>query len=155
MRLNCFRPSSGSSTLDLHDGPSNLKPRPGSDVSRASTISTVTNESISKLPPCKRLSEAQMDAMMMPVPDEPRASRCLRLSHPKTYSGIVEGMKKAKGSRDWRNFAVFYDDEIDEGRSAIEEAQKRAREYERKWKQLQSFGEASQSTDSDIVDMIG
>lgn len=89
--------------------------------------------------------------MMMPVPPEPRPSRCLRLSQPKTYSAIVDSMRTEKGSRDWRNFAVFHNDEIDLKVSAVEVARKRALDYERKVRQLNSF-----SSDASIgVDMIG
>lgn len=89
---------------------------------------------------------------MMPVPPEPRPSRCLRLSQPKTYGDIIYGMKQCKGCRDWRSFAVFEDDEIDMKVSAVETARKRARDYERKLRQLNSFSDDSEQ--SIEVDMI-
>lgn len=83
---------------------------------------------------------------MMPLPEEVRASRCLRMSHPRIYSNIVEGMKESKGCRDWRNFAVFHLDDVDESCSAEEVAHKRAADYERKLRQLSSNGESVNST---------
>lgn len=75
---------------------------------------------------------------MMPVPYDPRPSRCLRLSHPRIYSNLVGDMKSEKGCRDWRNFAVFYHDDVDMSTSADEAARQKALEYQRKWKQLNS-----------------
>ena len=89
---------------------------------------------------------------MMPVPVEPRPSRCLRLSQPKTYSNIVDSMKAHKGCRDWRNFAVFYADDVDESMSAEDVARRRAADYERKIRQLNSFSDDSDQ--SVMVDMI-
>ena len=63
--------------------------------------------------------------MMMPVPMEGRPSHCLRLSQPRIYSNIVDSMKKTKGCRDWRNFAVFYDNDVDELMDADDYALKR------------------------------
>lgn len=92
---------------------------------------------------------------MMPVPTEgERPSRCLRMSHPKTYSNIVDSMKKTKGCRDWRNFQVFYNDEVDMTISAVDVAQKRAADYERRLRELSSFG-SSEQRHSLVVDMIG
>ncbi|KAK0780974.1 hypothetical protein LTR02_001260 [Friedmanniomyces endolithicus] len=110
--------------------------RHGSADSRSSTYS---NESISKLPPCSGVSDPQIEAMMMPVPPEAKASRCLRLSMPKTYSDIVDTMRSEKGCRDWRNFAVFYDDEVDMRKSAVECARRRAETFGRKARGLASF----------------
>ncbi|KAK5127516.1 hypothetical protein LTR85_006855 [Meristemomyces frigidus] len=160
MVFNCFRASSGNSLSQELDeaarphsanndrpGPRHAKTksrilrRHGSADSRSSSAS---NESISKLPPCKRSSDPKIEALMMQVPPEPRPSRCLRLSQPKTYSNIVDSMKASKGCRDWRNFAVFHVDEVDMSMSAEDVARRRARDYERKVRQLNSF-----STDSD------
>jgi hypothetical protein len=55
---------------------------------------------------------------MMPVPQDPRPSKCLRVSYPRIYGDIVSDMKVAKGCRDWRNFAVFEDDDVDMNVSA-------------------------------------
>nr|POE82267.1 protein-lysine n-methyltransferase efm6 [Quercus suber] len=117
-----------------------------------SCSSTISNDSISKLPPCDRSSDRKIEAMMMPVPQDARASRCLRLSHPRIYSNIIEGMKVSQGCRDWRSFAVFHADDVDETCSAEEVARKRASDYERKARQLNSF---SSRDDSFGVDMIG
>lgn len=87
---------------------------------------------------------------MMPVPPEPRPSRCLRLSQPKTYSAIVDSMKAQKGCRDWRNFAVFHADDVDMSMSAEDVARKRAADYQRKLRQLNSFssgGDSDRSVD--------
>jgi hypothetical protein len=92
---------------------------------------------------------------MMPVPAEGRPSRCLRLSNPKTYSDIVSSMKCEKGCRDWRNFAVFYDDDVDEKKSADEIARKVAADYERKCRILESFSSEEGSKKSVEVDIIG
>jgi len=127
--------------------------RHGSADSRASTVS---NNSISKLPPCKRVSDPTIEKMMMPVPPEPRPSRCLRLSQPKTYSDIVDSMKARKGCRDWRSFDVFHADEIDMDVSAVETAKKRALDTQRRCRQFESFGSSGDSSDRSVeVDMIG
>lgn len=89
----------------------------------------------------------------MPSPPEERPSRCLRMSHPKTYSNIVDSMKKSKGCREWKAFPVFYNDEVDMSISALEVARKRAADYERKLRSLNSFG--SDERESIGVDMIG
>jgi len=91
----------------------------------------------------------------MPVPPEPRPSKCMRLSLPKTYSDIVESMKASKGCRDWRNFAVFEVDEIDMSKSAEQIARRKAAAYERQWAELNSFSSGSHSDQSVEVDMIG
>lgn len=64
-------------------------------------------------------------------------------------------MKCEKGCRDWRNFAVFYDDDVDMNKSADEVAKKVAESYERKWRQLNSFPSTVHSRQSVEVDMIG
>lgn len=167
MGFNCFRPTGGKSAQPYDEDhaprrPSTFHTRRTNTASSGSRIrrhgsadscsSTASNDSISRLPPCDRSSYPKIEAMMMPVPPEPRASRCLRLSHPKTYSNIVEGMKASKGCRDWRNFAVFHPDEVDETCSAGEVARKRAADYERRLRHLNSF---SSDGDSFGVDMIG
>lgn len=76
------------------------------------------------------------------------------MSHPKTYSAIVDSMKATKGCRDWRNFDVFHPDEVDMTISADAVAKKRAADYERKLQQLNSFC-SDDSQRSIDVDMIG
>lgn len=88
---------------------------------------------------------------MMPVPPEPCPSRCLRMSQPRTYGAIIDGMKSEKGCRDWRSFAVFDSDEIDLRVSAVAVAQKRAADCEQKMLRLGK----SASACSIEVDMIG
>ncbi|KAK3112682.1 hypothetical protein LTR53_010800 [Teratosphaeriaceae sp. CCFEE 6253] len=150
MALGCFRPGRGAvqsecsqparPRLAPNDRAKSSKTRmlrrQGTSDSRSSTSS---NDSISKLAPCSRVSDPLIDAMMMPVPTEAKPSRCLRLSLPKTYSDIVETMKCEKGCRDWRNFAVFHDDEIDMKKSAVEYAKRKAADYERKARESNSF----------------
>lgn len=158
MKFSCFRPVSRDVDADQEEAPRMPRKktvnRQGSNQSQASRCSTVSNSSISKLPPCKRESDCRIDAMMMPVPPEPRVSRCLRMSHPKIYSGIVDSMKETKGCRDWRKFDVFYTDEVDMTISAPEVGQKRAADHDQKLRDLNSFS-------SDVgqhvigVDMIG
>lgn len=173
MRLNCFRPSAGRSSIaDPLDDPAE-KPRPANSGQRPakrrsrtarrhgsadSRGSMASNDSISKLAPCKGVSCPLVEAMMMPVPTEHcRESKCLRLSQPRTYGNIVASMKEEKGCRDWRNFAVFYDDDVDMTRSAVEEAKKRAAEYQRRLRMLDSFDEedSSRRQSSAGGDMIG
>ena len=92
----------------------------------------------------------------MPLPSDPRGSRCLRLSHPKTYSALVYDMKASKGCRDWRNFAVFYQDDVDMSLSAEELGRKKALDYQRKLRQLNCSFSSGEETDRSIsVDMIG
>lgn len=104
------------------------------------------------------MSDPKIEAMMMPVPEEPRASRCLRLSQPKTYSNIVDSMKASRGCRDWRNFQVFHNDEVDMSLSVDEVARRRAADFERKMRSLNSFDSIAQ-VDSrrsiDFIDTIG
>lgn len=95
----------------------------------------------------KRSSDAKIEALMMPVPPEPRPSRCLRLSQPKTYSSIVDSMKKAKGCRDWKSFSCFPDDDIDNSTSAIVEAQKRRSMYAAKMRRMQASYSSDESSD--------
>ena len=176
MIINCFRGGRRTSLTIDDDRPqpsrrptsSRLKTvrtisRQGSDSSRLSAASTCSNESISKLPPCKRDSDAKIESMMMPVPHDPRPSRCLRLSHPRIYSNLVSDMKHSKGCRDWKNFAVFYNDDVDMSITADEVARQRAIEYQRKVRELNCSlaswpSSAPTSPDSDRsieVDMIG
>lgn len=93
----------------------------------------------------------------MPVPPEhDRESRCLRMSRPGIYGDIVHSMKQSKGCRNWRDFDVFYKDEVDMALSADEVARKRARQYERNVRALDSFRETNESRRSiDDVDLIG
>lgn len=78
--------------------------------------------------------------MMMPSPPDTRnPQRCLRMSHPRLYASIVKEMKTEKGCRDWRNFAVFPEDDVDERYTAEELARKKAQEYQKKLKMLDSF----------------
>lgn len=160
MRLNCFCAAPANlPQLDQDEAPrlprkkTGLK-RQGTGESASSRCSTASNSSISKLPPCKRQSDPKIEAMMMPEPTGERPSRCLRMSHPKTYSNIVDSMKKTKGCRDWRNFQVFYNDEVDMSISAVDVAKKRADDYERRLRELSSFG-SSEPRQSFGVDMIG
>ncbi|KAI7132908.1 hypothetical protein KC324_g16865, partial [Hortaea werneckii] len=166
MRLNCFK-AAGANGLHTLDENGNEAPRPRPQAppksksarilrrhaSQDSRSSSTSNDSVSKLPPCKRVSDPKIEAMMMPVPPEPRASRCLRLSQPKTYSNIVDSMKQQKGCRDWRNFAVFHDNDVDQSMSAVDLANKRQADFERKWAHLNSFG-TDDSDQSVEVDMI-
>lgn len=121
-----------------------------SNSSRGSSSSN--NSSIAKLPPCKRTSDPKVEAMMMALPDDPshRPSKCLRLSFPKIYGALVSDMKASKGCRDWRNFAVFPDDDVDMTKSAEDIARLRSAEYHKKMRQFESF-----SDESVEVDMIG
>jgi hypothetical protein len=78
--------------------------------------------------------------MMMPSPPDTRSpQRCLRMSHPRLYASIVKEMKTEKGCRDWRNFAVFPEDDVDERYTADELARKKAVEHQKKLKMLESF----------------
>ncbi|EMC97546.1 hypothetical protein BAUCODRAFT_456145 [Baudoinia panamericana UAMH 10762] len=164
--INCFRSARSTNEHDLEAPRPRPRPTPvaksltkssrlirrhGSSDSRSSTCS---NESISKLPPCSGVCDPKIDAMMMPVPAESGRGSCLRLSQPKTYSNIVDSMKACKGCRDWRNFAVFHNDEVDMALSAVEVAQRQAANYERKLRQFSSSsleGTGSQSLEADLV----
>ncbi|KAI5359991.1 hypothetical protein Slin15195_G118530 [Septoria linicola] len=132
--------------------------RQGSNQSQASRCSTASNSSISKLPPCKRVSDPHIEAMMMPVPPEARQSRCLRMSHPRIYSNIVDDMKRTRKSRAWKDFQVFHTDEIDMTISAVDMAAKKAAQYERMVREMSSFGDSNPPCGRrsvDAVDMIG
>lgn len=61
------------------------------------------------------------------------------MSHPRLYASIVKEMKEQKGCRDWRSFAVFPEDDVDERYTAEELARKKAQEYQKKLKTLESF----------------
>ena len=167
MRINCFRAASSSKCVPLDDDrPESPRPanfakknrklhRQSTGESQISSASSKSIESMSKLPPCKRASE-QIEAMMMPLPHEPRPSRCLRLSHPRTYGALVYDMKASKGCRDWRNFPVFYNEDVDMSISADEAARKKAIDYQRKVRQLNCSFSDSDGTDTSIeADMIG
>lgn len=165
MPLSCFC-AAGANRVDLDDLPQAARPvakksgsrirRVGSGDTTISTSSTKSNESISKLPPCRRPdSDAKCEAMMMPVPHDARPSRCLRLSHPRVYGNLVSDMKASKGCRDWRSFAVFYDDDVDMSMTADEAARKKALEYQRTWRQINCSFESSPRSDVSSVDMIG
>lgn len=166
--LNCFC-AAGGNRLEIDDDrpqparsptstakKSRMLSRQGSDTSQISSSSSKSIDSISRLPPCKRTSDPKIEAMMMPLPHDPRPSRCLRLSHPKIYSNLVSDMKSSKGCRDWKNFPVFYNDDIDINTSADEFARKKALDYERKLRQLNASFSSGGETDRSIsVDMIG
>lgn len=77
------------------------------------------------------------------------------MSHPKIYSNIIDSMKSERGCRDWRSFATFYSDEVDMKVSAVEAAEKRVREFERRMRALESFSSSGGSEGSEEVDMIG
>ena len=81
----------------------------------------------------------------------------MRLSHPRIYSSLVYDMKASKKSREWREFPVFFDDDVDESTTADEAARKKAIEYQRKVRQLNSSFPWSDKTctSHDTVDMIG
>jgi hypothetical protein len=170
MVISCFRGSpvgaidddrpqaSRPATLSANRKSSRFIKRSGSDQSRlsnSSTTSSCSNESISKLPPCKRQSDPKIEAMMMPLPVEHRPSKNLRLTCPKIHSNLVNDMKASKGCRDWRNFAVFYNDDVDMSMTADEAARQRALEYQRRVKELNSsFDWCPGSSQSASVDMI-
>lgn len=96
---------------------------------------------------------------MMPVPAEGRPSRCLRLSQPKTYSNIVDSMKAEKKCRDWRNFQVFHNDEVDLAISVDDVARRRAADFERRMRMLNSFDSIAEGAETrrsiDFIDTIG
>ena len=158
MVLSCFRAGRGTSVaqedwnevarprLTTGDRAKSSKARilrrHASSDSRSSTFS---NESISKLPPCSRVSDPEIEAMMMPVPPEAKPSKCLRLSQPRVYSGIVYGMKCEKGCRNWKEFAVFEDDEIDMTKSAVECARQHAARFAKKVRELDSMSSGADS----------
>ena len=78
--------------------------------------------------------------MMMPSPPDTRnPQRCLRMSHPRLYASIIKEMKVEKGCRDWRNFAVFPDDEVDERFTAEELSLRKSQEHQKKLKMLDSY----------------
>jgi hypothetical protein len=111
------------------------------DSDRTSSC-TSSNSSIALLPPCRRDSdeECKIQAMMMPSPPDTRnPQRCLRMSHPRLYASIVKEMKVEKGCRDWRSFAVFPEDDVDERYTATELAHKKSQEHQKKMKMLDSF----------------
>ena len=165
MPFSCFR-ASGGNRSELDDLPQAARHvakksasrirRVGSGDTTISSTSTTSNESISRLPPCPRASDPKVEAMMMPLPHDSRPSRCLRLSHPRVYGNLVTDMKASKGCRDWRNFAVFYDDDVDMSMSADEAARKKAIEYQRMLRKINCSFESSPRSDiSSPVDMIG
>ena len=91
--ISCFSRNKSISECDQDEAPrpprkNRRVSRQGSNQSQASRCSTASNASISKLPPCKRVSDPHIEAMMMPIPPEARQSRCLRMSHPKIYSNV-------------------------------------------------------------------
>ncbi|KAL1586832.1 hypothetical protein WHR41_04492 [Cladosporium halotolerans] len=156
MPFSCFRPSKGATPVEQAPRPvrptsltHNSRPKFSSfnfrrQDSNSTTNSTPSrassNESIALLPPCRRESDDKIEALMMPVPPDTRSpQRCLRMSHPRLYASIVKEMKAEKGCRDWRNFAVFPSDDVDEEHTAEELARKKAAEYQKKLKMLESF----------------
>lgn len=117
-----------------------------------SRSSTYSNDSISRLPPC-RAADPTIEAMMMPCPPEAaKPSKCLRLSLPRTYADIVSCMKCEKGCRDWRNFAVFFEDDVDGTKTAEEYAQEKRASFEKRCAQLNSF--SSDDNGKTSVDMV-
>lgn len=95
---------------------------------------------------------------MMPMPQEARQSRCLRMSHPKIYGDIVNEMKRERKSRAWKDFQVFHTDEVDMTISAVDMAAKKAAQYERMVRDLSSFGEGENRQfrrSIDAIDTIG
>jgi hypothetical protein len=69
-------------------------------------------------------------------------------------------MKSCKGCRDWKNFAVFYDDDVDMSTTADEAARRKAIEYQKRLRELNcslaSWPSSAPSSDrSTEVDMIG
>ena len=165
--FSCFR-SESSLQHELGDRPrpahlvnggraksskSRMLRRQGSSDSQKSNSTTASNDSIARLEPCKKLPEATLEAMMMPLPTE-RPSRCLRLSQPKTYSNIIDSMKAQRGCRDWRTFDVFYENDIDATMSADELAKVRVADFEKKLRQFDSFDSREGSNRSIEVDMI-
>ena len=164
MPLSCFRAARGN-RLEIDDLPQAARPvakkagsrirRVGSGDTTISTTSTCSNDSISRLPPCRTSSDPKVEAMMMPLPHDARPSSCLRLSHPRLYGNLVSDMKSSKGCRDWRNFAVFYDDDVDMSTTADEAARKKAIEYQRQLRAINCSFESSPRSDLSSVDMIG
>lgn len=160
MVFSCFRSSVGNDLDAIVEAPRRVSTnsssfkrgirRIGTDQSSSSASSrSSSNASISKLPPCRRQeSEHIIAAMMMPEPVEPRSSRCLRLSQPKTYSNIITSMKQAQGCRDWRNFDVFHVDDVDDDISADEVARQRAADCDRKCKKFEKLS-------NNACDMVG
>jgi hypothetical protein len=61
------------------------------------------------------------------------------MSHPRLYASIIKEMKVEKGCRDWRSFAVFPEDDVDERYTATELAHKKSQEHQKKMKMLDSF----------------
>jgi len=100
------------------------------------------------------MSEADMEKKLMPVPDEQRQSRSLRFSHPRIYSDIVTDMRLQKGCRDWKNFAVFHNDDVDERISADQYAKRKAVDYEKRLQELASFS-SGEEFGEDSIDTIG
>lgn len=160
MPFSCFRPSKADTPVEasprpvLHSHPTSPRHtrfasfqfrRQNSNNSTDSDRTpscTSSNTSIALLPPCRRDSdeECKIQAMMMPSPPDTRSpQRCLRMSHPRLYASIVKEMKTEKGCRDWRSFAVFPEDDVDERYTAEELARKKAQEYQKKLKMLDSF----------------
>jgi len=161
MPFSCFRPSKSDSPVEasprpvLHSTPTSPRHarfssfqfrrqnsnNSATDSDRTSSC-TSSNTSIALLPPCRRDSdeECKIQAMMMPSPPDTRSpQRCLRMSHPRLYASIVKDMKIEKGCRDWRSFAVFPEDDVDERYTAEELARKKSEEYQKKMKMLDSF----------------
>lgn len=157
MPFACFRPSKAETPIEsaprpvLRPSEKSSRPRFASfqirrNNSNNSSVNstpsrTSSNTSIALLPPCRRdCEEEYLEGLMMPVPPDTRSpQRCLRISHPRLYASIVKEMKEEKGCRDWRSFAVFPEDDVDERYTAEELARKKAQEYQKKLKTLESF----------------
>lgn len=162
MRFGCFRGSQGKNVHD--DEPPPRTPskkhvrRSASGQSAASRCSTASNASISRLPPCKGMGDPKIESLMMALPEEPRPSKCMRLSRPKHYSDIVQSMKDSKGCRDWKNFPVFHDLEVDMSKSAEDYARYvrgKTAEYERTGRRPSHIGTSEDPIFLGGVDMIG
>lgn len=162
MRINCFRASHDKTDQDFEPparSPSKKHVRrSASGQSAASRCSTASNASILKLAPCKGVGDPRIEAAMMAVPPEPRPSKCMRLSRPKHYSDVVNAMKESKGCRDWKNFPVFFDLEVDMSKSAEDYARAvrgRTLEYEKTGCRPDLLSSSEESMFLEGVDMIG
>lgn len=69
------------------------------------------------------------------------------------YTEIVSEMKIAKGCRNWKDFPVFHDDDINEKVSADHYARKKAKDCEKKCQRFASFSSSEEFDPS--MDMIG
>ncbi|KAK6441076.1 hypothetical protein LTR95_002706 [Oleoguttula sp. CCFEE 5521] len=152
MPINCFRSPRSNSGINSLPGPC-ARPVLTPTRSKKSTLGrtwsstasrTSSNSSIAALPSRDRSSDPKIEALMMPLPpDERGPPRCLRVSYPRIYSDIVGDMKAAKGCRDWRNFAVFHENDVDMKVSAEDFGRRKKADFERKMRVLSSFSDGS------------